>query len=47
MNQFESYILVVFHQTPLVHTFPSHSLYISNILTHIWKKQHFIQENKI
>jgi len=30
IDQYKNYILVVFHQTPLVHIFPFHSLYISN-----------------
>jgi len=32
IDQYENYILVAFHQTPIVHIFPSYSLYISNML---------------
>jgi len=33
INQYKSYILVVFHQTHLVYIFPSHGLYISNMVS--------------
>ena len=33
IDQYGNYILVVFHQTPLVYIFPSHSLYMSNMVS--------------